>query len=307
MPKAKLVTRSASTSSVTTDSIPKGSGLTNVELDSNFLNLRDAGWRLRADDSTQHTITADTQINFAGGTITTDANGDITVSNLGGSGDIGDLQVTAFGTYTDETLLNPSVTDANLILAGNNNGVVAINDDLVIMSSSTNIPSYSKSTFTTNKLQYIGVNSNGNTWKYTIASGTDTSQPETTIQLLARSVLLNHNINSDIIATGGNGDLRIQNGGDAGSKGLSEVSVGHNHITLTDNNDGEIIISPKTGKWVEVNDDKIVINNTKTPTGVGAAGDKQGSISYDGTNLYVCTADYDGSTVVWKKLVLQTI
>ena len=84
MPKAKLVTRSESTSSVTTDSIPKGSGLTNAELDSNFLNLRDQGWRLRADDSTQHTITADTQINFQGGTITTDANGDITVSNLGG-------------------------------------------------------------------------------------------------------------------------------------------------------------------------------------------------------------------------------
>ena len=86
MPKAKLVTRSETTSSVTTDSIPKNSGLTNAELDSNFINLRDQGWRLRADDSTQHTITADTQINFAGGTITTDANGDITVSDLGGSG-----------------------------------------------------------------------------------------------------------------------------------------------------------------------------------------------------------------------------
>lgn len=86
MPKAKLVTRSATSSSVTADSIPKGSGLTNAELDSNFINLRDQGWRLRADDSTQHTITADTQINFSGGTITADANGDITVSNLGGGG-----------------------------------------------------------------------------------------------------------------------------------------------------------------------------------------------------------------------------
>ena len=84
MPKAKLVTRSATTTSVTADSIPKNSGLTNEELDSNFLNLRDQGWRIRADDSTQHTITADTQVNFLGGTITADANGDITVSNLGG-------------------------------------------------------------------------------------------------------------------------------------------------------------------------------------------------------------------------------
>ena len=86
MPKAKLVTRSATSSTVTADSIPKGSGLTNEQLDSNFINLRDQGWRLRADDSTQHTITADTQINFSGGTITADANGDITVSNLGGGG-----------------------------------------------------------------------------------------------------------------------------------------------------------------------------------------------------------------------------
>ena len=86
MPKAKLVTRSATSTTVTADTIPKNSGLTNEELDSNFINLRDQGWRLRADDSTQHTITADTQINFSGGTITTDSNGDITVSNLGGGG-----------------------------------------------------------------------------------------------------------------------------------------------------------------------------------------------------------------------------
>lgn len=79
MPKAKLVTRSETTTSVTTDTIPKNSGLTNAELDSNFINLRDQGWRLRADDSTQHTVTADTQVNFPNATITANANGDIEV------------------------------------------------------------------------------------------------------------------------------------------------------------------------------------------------------------------------------------
>ena len=58
---------------------------------------------------------------------------------------------------------------------------------------------------------------------------------------------------------------------------------------------------------VVVNDDRIIINTTKTATGIGNAGDRAGSISYDGTNLYVCTANYDGSTAVWKKLVLQAI
>jgi len=117
MPKAKLVTRSASTSSVTTDSIPKGSGLTNAELDSNFLNLRDQGWRVRADDSTQHTVTADTQVNFSGGTITADANGDITVSNLGGSGDIGNLLV-------NDTTITTVSTDDDLRLETKGTGLI---------------------------------------------------------------------------------------------------------------------------------------------------------------------------------------
>jgi hypothetical protein len=30
-------------------------------------------------------------------------------------------------------------------------------------------------------------------------------------------------------------------------------------------------------------------------------------IAGDGTNLYLCTGSYDGSTVIWKKLVLQAI
>lgn len=84
MPKAKLVTRSASTTSVTTDSIPKGSGLTNAELDSNFLNLRDQGFRIRADDSTQHTVTADTQVNFSGASVTA-SGGDLTIETGGGN------------------------------------------------------------------------------------------------------------------------------------------------------------------------------------------------------------------------------
>jgi hypothetical protein len=45
----------------------------------------------------------------------------------------------------------------------------------------------------------------------------------------------------------------------------------------------------------------------KTPTAVGVSGDAAGQIAYDGTNLYVCVANYDGSTVIWKKLVLQAI
>ena len=84
MPKAKLVTRSESTSSVTADTIPKNSGLTNAELDSNFFNLRDQAWRIRADDSTQHNVTADTQITFTGASVTASGT-DLTIAT-GGAG-----------------------------------------------------------------------------------------------------------------------------------------------------------------------------------------------------------------------------
>jgi hypothetical protein len=45
----------------------------------------------------------------------------------------------------------------------------------------------------------------------------------------------------------------------------------------------------------------------KTPAAVGVEGDVAGQLAYDSKNIYVCTANYDGSTVIWKKLVLQSI
>ncbi len=45
----------------------------------------------------------------------------------------------------------------------------------------------------------------------------------------------------------------------------------------------------------------------RTATAAGQAGDKAGDIAADATNLYVCTGTYDGSSVIWKKLVLQSI
>jgi hypothetical protein len=45
----------------------------------------------------------------------------------------------------------------------------------------------------------------------------------------------------------------------------------------------------------------------KTPTALGVSGDAAGQLAYDATNLYVCVADYDGSTIIWKKLILQAI
>jgi hypothetical protein len=47
--------------------------------------------------------------------------------------------------------------------------------------------------------------------------------------------------------------------------------------------------------------------DVRTATATGQVGDIAGMIAGDATNLYLCTGSYDGSTVIWKKLVLQAI
>jgi hypothetical protein len=39
---------------------------------------------------------------------------------------------------------------------------------------------------------------------------------------------------------------------------------------------------------------------------VGANGDKRGMISYSANYIYVCTANYDGSTAIWKRATLNS-
>ena len=87
---------------------------------------------------------------------------------------------------------------------------------------------------------------------------------------------------------------------------LGNFRLSGNNLSVTSSNDDLKLSASGTGNVV-VADDRIVINTSKTPTAIGTAGDVAGSISWDGTNLYVCTADYNGSTAVWKKLVLQAI
>lgn len=102
-----------------------------------------------------------------------------------------------------------------------------------------------------------------------------------------------------------NGDIKVQPNG-TGNVEIDSLQITDTTITpLTTNSDLTLGVNG-TGNVV-VNDDRIIINTSKTATGVGNTGDRAGSISYDGTNLYVCVANYDGSTAIWKKLVLQAI
>ena len=86
MPKAKLVTRTATSSTITDDNLNKASALTHAEMDSNLINLRDSSFGIADDSSTVLQVTHDKTITVAGGTgITTALSGDtLTITNSGG-------------------------------------------------------------------------------------------------------------------------------------------------------------------------------------------------------------------------------
>jgi len=99
----------------------------------------------------------------------------------------------------------------------------------------------------------------------------------------------------------------------------SAVSIGEDQ--LIGSNGANVITPDRTGVHIFefVTDDSgsaiavidLLRNNraieVRTATATGQAGDAAGDIAADATNLYVCTGTYDGSTVIWKKLVLQAI
>ena len=126
--KPKIVTRSISTTTVTTDSIPKNAALTNNELDSNFLNLQAQSFALVGDDSTGIDIRSGDTIKLTGaGGATVTAVGDtitITASGGGGGGSIGDLSVVG------STILAPTNGDLGLMTSGI--GYVHVKDKLAV-------------------------------------------------------------------------------------------------------------------------------------------------------------------------------
>ena len=85
-----------------------------------------------------------------------------------------------------------------------------------------------------------------------------------------------------------------------------DLQMTGNTLLSADTN-GNIILDPNGTGQVTVNADRLVIATTKTATGIGSAGDVAGSISWDATNLYVCTANYDGASTIWKKITLASI
>ena len=49
---------------------------------------------------------------------------------------------------------------------------------------------------------------------------------------------------------------------------------------------------------------QIAMKQTTPSSNVGAVGDGAGMIAWDANYIYICTAAYDGSTAIWKRVAL---
>ena len=86
----------------------------------------------------------------------------------------------------------------------------------------------------------------------------------------------------------------------------ANFDLSDNDIEATNSNGGINLIPNGTGKVV-VEDDSLTIETSKTPsTSVGASGDTAGMVAWDASYIYVCTANYDGSTAIWRRSAIST-
>lgn len=86
----------------------------------------------------------------------------------------------------------------------------------------------------------------------------------------------------------------------------ANFDLSDNDIEATNSNGGINLIPNGTGKVV-VEDDSVTIQTSRTPaTAVGASGDTAGMVAWDASYIYVCSADYDGSTAIWRRSAVNT-
>ena len=51
---------------------------------------------------------------------------------------------------------------------------------------------------------------------------------------------------------------------------------------------------------------QVAMKQATPSSSVGAPGNKSGMIAWDQSYIYICTADHDGSTAIWKRVALTT-
>ena len=89
-------------------------------------------------------------------------------------------------------------------------------------------------------------------------------------------------------------------------------NLGKLYFKSADDNPSEngVILWDQTKKYAVVSSDNAFRQlATKQPTpsaNTGSVGDVTGMIAWDTNYIYICVADYDGSSAIWKRVALAT-
>lgn len=92
----------------------------------------------------------------------------------------------------------------------------------------------------------------------------------------------------------------------------SNLDLSNNDITIAEESGvGGITLDPagpnSLSGIVTIDDDTLKIAESRTiASAVGSSGDQMGMIAWDADYIYVCTADYDGSSVIWRRSSLSS-
>lgn len=92
----------------------------------------------------------------------------------------------------------------------------------------------------------------------------------------------------------------------------SNLDLNNNDISISQTSTvGGISLDPagpnSLSGTVTIDDDVLRIAESRTVTSaVGSSGDQMGMVAWDADYIYVCTADYDGSTAIWRRSALNS-
>jgi len=254
--KAKLVTRSTDTSTITEDTLNKGSALTHGELDSDLINLRDQSIGIASDDSTVIDVGMGNTLKVAGaGTITTSVSGQtLTITGAAESQSI--FQTIA---VAGQSSVVADTTTDTLTLVGSGNIAITTNattDTITITGTDANT-TYGLSAETTiggTNLRLTG--SDATTDNVKLAEGTGititrtdadtitiaaTSSASTGDLTIAGTTISAETTNADITITStGTGNLNVD---------MDTLRIGDSNAnaTITTNGTGDLILNTNSG------------------------------------------------------------
>jgi hypothetical protein len=230
MPKATLVTRTSTTSSVTEDNLNKGSALTHAEMDSNLINLRNSSWGLADDTSTTIQVSNDKTITIAGGTgITTSIAGDtLTINGVNQA-----QGITVVGDDSTGTVISDGET---IKIAGTQNIITAMSGDTLTITG-PDLSSY----ITNSTITVVGDDSTGTvfntgeTIKIAGGTGVTTAVSGDTLTITAAGGGGLSNVVEDTTPQLG-GNLDINSNDITGTGNISITgNIANDAVSITDN------------------------------------------------------------------------